>query len=53
VLGKPPLSAFLSPVDLSGGYITCEWVDTGQGPWEGRFAKATLKYAQWLIRLAE
>lgn len=53
-VGGAPLSTFISPLDLSNGLISCEWVEgpdwtTRFGPWASRGA---LNYAKWLLRLA-
>lgn len=49
------LGSFVSPIDLSGGLVSCEYVTgpdwvTRFGPWA---AKGAIDYGKWLARLLE
>lgn len=49
VFGGGNLGTFISPVDLSGGAVSCKYVLHPSNKWDSRAIKATVRYAKWLV----
>lgn len=43
---------FASPIDMSGGLISCTYVEHPTNSWDARAVKAALRYAKWLVDFA-